>query len=37
MKAAIFAVVEGGYTKKAAAAKYGVPRTTLIDKLSRKY
>ena len=37
MKAAIFAVVEGGVTKKAAAEKYGIPCTTLIDKLSGKY
>ncbi|KAA0188497.1 hypothetical protein HAZT_HAZT009110 [Hyalella azteca] len=37
MKSAILAVVEGGITKKAAAAKYGIPRTTLIEKLSGKY
>ncbi|XP_047740658.1 uncharacterized protein LOC108672321 isoform X2 [Hyalella azteca] len=36
MKAAIFAVREGGLARKVAAAIYGVPRTTLVDKLSGK-
>lgn len=37
MQAAINGVLKGGLSKREAAKKYAIPRTTLMDKLSGRY